>query len=339
MNNIYINNNDIDGLHFGSSSVSKVYFGSNLVYEEAPSILNYLQFTARNGDASIGMLTAGTAPNVSYSFDMVNWTTWDYTNVVIPQDETIYFKGNNPSGFSSTNVVDYNYFTMSGTIEANGSVQSLIYEDNFENNLTIPTNYCFNGLFEYCASLTTAPELPATALTEGCYNGMFARCSGITSPPTLPATTLAASCYTNMFARCSGLTTPPELPATTLAASCYYQMFYYCTSLTTPPELPATTLVNNCYQYMFARCSSLTESPELSALTLADECYLQMFAYCSSLTKITMLATDISATDCLYNWVRNVSASGTFVKNSAAQWDVSGYSGIPTGWTVQTITP
>lgn len=31
-------------------------------------------------------------------------------------------------------------------------------------------------------------------------------------------------------------------------------------------------------------------------------------------------------------------ASGTFVKNAAAEWDVTGNSGIPTGWTVQKAT-
>jgi hypothetical protein len=38
------------------------------------------------------------------------------------------------------------------------------------------------------------------------------------------------------------------------------------------------------------------------------------------------------------NWVNDVAANGTFVKNSAAQWDVSGMNGIPTGWTVETAS-
>ena len=51
-----------------------------------------------------------------------------------------------------------------------------------------------------------------------------------------------------------------------------------------------------------------------------------------------MLATDISATSCLSNWVSGVAASGTFVKNSAATWNVTGTSGIPTGCTVETAS-
>ena len=37
-------------------------------------------------------------------------------------------------------------------------------------------------------------------------------------------------------------------------------------------------------------------------------------------------------------WVDGVSATGTFVKNSAAQWNVTGNSGVPSGWTVQTAS-
>ena len=36
------------------------------------------------------------------------------------------------------------------------------------------------------------------------------------------------------------------------------------------------------------------------------------------------------------DWVNGVAASGTFVKNSAAEWDVTGNHGVPSGWTVQT---
>jgi hypothetical protein len=49
-----------------------------------------------------------------------------------------------------------------------------------------------------------------------------------------------------------------------------------------------------------------------------------------------MLATDISATNCLNNWVHNVSPTGTFVKSKDATWNVTGSDGIPEGWTVVT---
>ena len=49
-----------------------------------------------------------------------------------------------------------------------------------------------------------------------------------------------------------------------------------------------------------------------------------------------MLATDVRASGCLYGWVNGVASSGTFVKNSAATWNVVGVSGVPEGWTVET---
>ena len=46
-----------------------------------------------------------------------------------------------------------------------------------------------------------------------------------------------------------------------------------------------------------------------------------------------MLATDISASNCLTDWVYNVASSGTFYK-AAGVTIPTGVSGIPSGWTV-----
>ena len=137
-----------------------------------------------------------------------------------------------------------------------------------------------------------------------------------------------------MFYKCTSLTTAPELPAETLASSCYYYMFGYCTSLTTAPELPATTLASSCYSDMFYGCTSLTTAPVLPATTLTKKCYQNMFNGCTNLSSITMLATDISAEYCLYDWVLDVPTGGTFYKNSKATWTTTGTSGIPEEWTV-----
>jgi hypothetical protein len=48
-----------------------------------------------------------------------------------------------------------------------------------------------------------------------------------------------------------------------------------------------------------------------------------------------MLATDISADYCLYNWVSNVSSSGTFIKHPDMTSLPIGESGIPEGWEVK----
>jgi hypothetical protein len=85
---------------------------------------------------------------------------------------------------------------------------------------------------------------------------------------------------------------------------------------------------------MFKDCTSLTTAPELPATTLMDHCYREMFNGCKKLNYIKMLATNISASYCLNNWVKNVASTGTFVKNSTMTTLPTGTSGIPSGWTV-----
>ena len=191
---------------------------------------------------------------------------------------------------------------------------------------------CYYTMFQYCTSLTTAPEiLPATTLAPYCYENMFYGCTSLTTAPELPATTLSEGCYGGMFRDCL-LTMVPELPATTLAPSCYTYMFYGCTSLTTAPVLPATELAEGCYNGMFYGCTKLSTAPELPATTLAPYCYSYMFQGCTSLNYIKCLATDTSATDCLYNWVDNVYNIGVFIKNSNMNNWNNGNNGIPSGW-------
>ena len=193
---------------------------------------------------------------------------------------------------------------------------------------------CYTAMFSGCTSIATAPALPATTLADGCYMGMFFMCSSLVNAPELPATTLANRCYYNMFSRCTALTTAPELPATTLAGSCYNGMFNGCTALTTAPELPATTLVDNCYTGMFQGCTALTTAPMLPATTLVVSCYNCMFKNCNNLNYMECLATNITATDALKDWLSGVASSGTFVKEYGVEYLTNSPSGIPQGWTV-----
>ena len=205
---------------------------------------------------------------------------------------------------------------------------------------TTLADFCYRFMFWNCPNLTMAPELPATTLAVSCYESMFNGCTSLTAAPELKATTLAESCYYQMFSGCTNLTAAPELPATILAESCYSQMFSGCTNLTAAPELPATTLFANCYYKMFNGCTSLTAAPELPAATLVNWCYYRMFYGCTNLSNITMLATDISASGCLNDWVSGVASTGTFTKaasliqGSETGQIPTGTSGIPEGWTV-----
>ena len=182
-------------------------------------------------------------------------------------------------------------------------------------------------MFWGCSSLETAPELPATTLTECCYTycvdpgaaqttiyPMFGDCSGlIHGPSVLPAITLLPACYAGLFSNCSSLVDAPALPATTLQSDCYSNMFQNCTSLTTAPVLPASEFKTRCYQNLFKNCTNLN--------------YIKCLAYNVG-----------SAQNPTANWVLNVQTnSGRFIKDSRITeqaWE-RGNNGIPQNWTVQ----
>ena len=167
------------------------------------------------------------------------------------------------------------FTTANSPVDCTGDIRTLIDYENYANANTNNARFC--KLFLWNTELRTAPELPAK--------------------------TLAGSCYYEMFGGCTALTTAPELPAKTLKNYCYEYMFSDCTSLTTAPKLPAGSLAESCYQGMFSGCTSLTTAPTLPAYTLAGGCYQGMFSGCSKLSSVTILAVDVSAENCLGDWL------------------------------------
>ena len=281
------------------------------------------------------------AKSIEYKKNDGEWTTITSNtgasapSISVNAGDAVQFRGDNVVYAVSPSY--YNMFVGTAKFEVEGNIMSLINSKNFATATTLVSSYTFYNLFNYCTGLTSAENLvlPATTLADGCYSGMFGGCTSLTTAPELPATTLANQCYSGMFNGCTGLTTAPELPATTLTNYCYSNMFGGCTSLTTAPELPATALTYYCYNYMFSNCTSLTTAPELPATTLTDYCYRYMFNGCTSLNYIKCLATDITADSCTYDWVRNVAATGTFVKDpNMSSWR-TGVNGIPTNWSIK----
>ncbi len=262
---------------------------------------NYLTFTAEEDNSTFGIKNTNNEPDVQYSLDGgKTWTALaDGDSVVLAKKgDKALLKGNNPKGFSQ-GFMKYTQFVMSGSISASGSVMSLI--DGVGLSVAIPCDYCFHSMFSGCASLTQAPELPATTLAFRCYYYMFLNCTSLTQTPELPATTLVNRCYEYMFRGCTSLTRALALPATTLTEYCYDGMFIGCTSLTEAPELPATTLAEHCYDNMFSGCTSLTQAPELPAMTLVSDCYPYMFKGCTSLAQAPELPATTLADRCYYS--------------------------------------
>lgn len=298
------------------------------------NIINYLNFTAIDGDVIIE-LSQVTSPDVQYSFDGKNWVKWDYEVIKIPNGSTVYLKGNNPNGFSK-GAPDNNQFMMYGKIEAHGNIQSLIFGDQCDANPTIPNVGCFESLFQGCNSLITAPEMPATILTERCYQFMYGWCCSLSVAPELPAKDLQRECYKGMFYGCTSLVKAPSLPALNLADCCYSYMFMDCESLVEASELPATNLAECCYISMFEGCVSLVMAPKLPASDLQPECYKRMFFGCKKLEYVYALFEDQFHQLSTRSWLSGVRRKGLFVKAPRANWSDRGTSGIPKGWKVRT---
>ena len=310
-----------------------------------------------------------------YSFDGITWTDWEseyFNSSLCPHvqpNETLYMRGDNTrinfdTSTFMTLVCGISTDDLHPAVEVHGNIMSLLSKTGFEELTSVP-QYCFYSffldntvittppelpattvgqyayydMFNGCTALTVAPALPATTLNTYCYANMFTNCTSLTTTPALPATTLAEDCYRGMFWQCTGLITAGTISATTLATRCCYYMFHNCTSLTTVQSiLPATTLQTFCYAYMFNECSSLTQAPELPALKLTINCYQYMFYHCRSLNYIKAMFTTTPAASYTSNWVTGVAKPGTFVKNTAATWDVVGVHGVPSGWTVETAS-
>ena len=270
---------------------------------KAEQIIRYVTFTAEK-EQKFKMTTSGnyTISGLQYS---VNNGKWENVEKDIPvafggTNGTLRLRGTNIKGTAS-NRSEYSKITFTDKnvkVACTGDIRTLLNWKNYSTVDTQNARFCY--LFNGCAALTSAPELPATKLADYCYYSMFEGCKSLTAVPELPATTLENHCYHSMFGGCTSLTAASELKATTLANFCYYNMFDGCTSLTSAPELKATTLAYYCYYCMFYGCTSLTTAPALKATKLAYGCYYSMFEGCTSLTTAPALKATKLAGNC-YN--------------------------------------
>ena len=259
-------------------------------YEFIPSYLSLI------GTEDFTLKTNNTTKNwdgtLEYSTDTSTWNTWDGTEIS-SAGNNLYLRGT-----GNTKITGNSYdsrFVFTGTdslkIDCEGNIENLLdYETVSVGSHPTMARSCYTYMFYGCASLMTAPTLPATTLVDSCYLDMFYDCTSLITPPELPATTLASACYMYMFYGCTSLTTTPALPATELASGCYTQMFQGCTSLTTVPELPATELTEHCYYQMFNNCTKIKLSttkageyqtpyriPKSGTGTIATEALTNMF--------------------------------------------------------------
>lgn len=271
---------------------------------------NCLTFTGETSEFTLAVGSYGAKEwdgTLYYSTDHNTWNVWDGT-AISSANKKLYLRGKGNTKFYTSKGAR---LSLSAKASCSGNIQTLL---DWESPPTsISTDHCYDGMFNGCTNLTTAPELPAITLAQNCYNSMFKGCTNLTTAPELPATTLANYCYSSMFDGCTNLTTAPNLPATTLASNCYSYMFDNCKSLTTAPALPSTTLAAYCYNGMFRGCTNLTTAPALPATTLAQGCYYYMFNGC---TKLKLSTTQTAE----YKTPWRIPSSGT-ISSEQSNWN------------------
>lgn len=187
------------------------------------------------------------AANVYYSLNDGPWLLYDVYNeppIRVNAGDKVRFKH-----YWKTNVASIHGAFSGNTLAFNvyGNILSMQYLDSFSGETAIPEYGDFKQFFLNCTGLVDASNLVLSAnMSTNAFYEMFKGCTSLTGAPALPATALTNSCYYSMFEMCTSLVDAPELPATSLIAGCYVRMFQNCSSLRNIICLADTNLsVNN----------------------------------------------------------------------------------------------
>ena len=123
-----------------------------------------------------------------------------------------------------------------------------------------------------------------------------------------------------------------------ICANAFKHLFQNCTDLIDASGLILSEdTAESCYEGIFKGCTGLEVAPDLKATTLTANCYKEMFYGCSSLDIINIYSETPIGEDYTLNWVNGVAASGTFNKIPYVTYSITGNSGIPSGWNVDTF--
>lgn len=144
-------------------------------------------------------------------------------------------------------------------------------------------------------------------------------------------------CFRNFFRGCTSLVEANiSFPATTLTDYCYDNILRDCSNLEIgPAELPAINIPEGAYRSFLANCSKLTNAPVFYGVTLGVSSYNNALGNCTLINKIISYAQNISAANCLTDWVIRIATNGDFYNLGGANYP-SGSDGIPSSWRVHT---
>ena len=123
--------------------------------------------------------------SIQYSLNGGVWTKLDVgTKITFGGDNGALRLRGKSSGGTASSAYQYAFISFGDSkvkVTCSGDIRTLVDYDNYVTVSTANARFCY--LFKECASLTTAPELPATTLADRCYCGMFYKCAGLTTAP------------------------------------------------------------------------------------------------------------------------------------------------------------
>ena len=161
-----------------------------------------LCFTAREANSTVKMMQFGSAPTVrlEYSTDKSTWNPFvvGTTTVTLANiGDKMYMRAVlTNSTMSKKKKKKYNYFVMTGQIEASGNINSLLNKN--PDLVTTCPQYAYPHLFDGCSALVDAKnlKLASTTVSSNTYgHKMFYNCTNLVHGPEIMATNLLTQTY------------------------------------------------------------------------------------------------------------------------------------------------
>lgn len=285
--------------------ITRKYYKLIRVSHEDSEYLRIKNVSNENGVFKMVRRSGYVYPNMQYSLDGVNWTTYNFDTlpeVTVEVGSNIYLRGTNSGNqFNKEGdgvaISDARAFSISfnKTCEAHGNVCSLFNPD--------PATFS-----------------AITSIGAGGLEQLFYGCTTLTTPPNFGnVTTVGKKGLNGFFVNCGSLTTAPDM-----------------SNITT---VDSSSMENGSLREMFTNCTSLVKGPDFSSITsigTANYAIYHTFGGCIKLEEATTPNLQ-DLTGKLYNWLNNAGTQATGTKvvrvPTGATITTDSPYGIPTGWT------
>lgn len=267
---------------------------------------NYMYFEAAEANSTVSLMSMlETAPNLEYSTDGVNFQEWEHTTsegthtfdtlTLGAIGDKVYLRGNNETlGYVDELQQTYllSFFVMSGSINAGGSVTSLLDNDGI--SLTELQDAALAALFmnvltqEPNTALLTSPSLGnVTRINAYSCMNMFTSCFNLVSPMQMDKVVYVGfgGCM-SLYSECSSLLSSADMPNLESAGPvAFFCCYYHCSSNSSPANIDKLKTADlNCFTRMYVACDLSYASDMGSLETIGSQAFESMYVLNDNLT-------------------------------------------------------